>query len=126
MVCAGQDPKNDMEITERGERKEGEGGGGLSTVGEGEEGLGVVPDDHHPLAVKFVTVGGKYEALELDAKRAIDMGNILTLKIHERGEGAVNPGRHGFSPKVGMEERIMDFLKRYAGGMIISSSSSSR
>ena len=37
VVCAGQDPKNDLDITARGGRREGEGGGyGLSTVGEGE------------------------------------------------------------------------------------------
>ena len=54
------------------------------TGGEGEEGLGVVHDDHHPLAETVFTVGGAYEDLELDAKRAIDMGTSLTLKIHER------------------------------------------
>ena len=44
------------------------------------------------------------------------MGTRLALKIHERGEGAVKPGRHGFVPKVGTEERMMDLLKRFAGG----------
>ena len=61
-------------------------------------------------------MGGAYEATELDAKRAIDMGASLDPKINERGEGAVKPGRHGFVPKVRTEERIMDFLKRYSGG----------
>ena len=72
MVCAGQDLKNDLEITARG----GEEGGryGMSTVGEGEEGSGVV--------------------------RAVDMGTRLALKIHDRGEGAVKSGRNGFIPKV--------------------------
>ena len=61
-------------------------------------------------------MGGSYEALELDANRAIDVGTRLALKIHERGEGAVKPGRHIFVLKVRTEERIMDFLKRYVGG----------
>ena len=47
---------------------------------------------------------------------AINMGTRLDLKIHERGEGAVKPGRHRFAPKVGTEERMMEFLKRFAGG----------
>ena len=45
-----------------------------------------------------------------------DMGTRLPLKIHRRGEGAVKPGRHGFVPKIGTEERMMDFVKRFAGG----------
>ena len=52
----------------------------------------------------------------LTTRRAIGTETRLDLKIHERGEEAVKPGRHGFVPKVGMEERIMDFIKRYAGG----------
>ena len=44
------------------------------------------------------------------------MGTRLALKIHERVEGAVKPGRHGFVLKVGTEERIMHFLKMYVGG----------
>ena len=87
-----------------------------STVGHRppvEEGLGVVWDDHHPLADRVFTVGRSYEALTLNAERAIDTGTRLALKIHERGEGAVKPGRRVFVPKVGTEERIMDFLKRY-------------
>ena len=58
-------------------------------------------------------MGVSYEALELNKNRTIDMGTRLALKIHERGEGAVKPGRRVFVPKVGTEERIMDFLKRY-------------
>ena len=60
MVCSRQDHKNDLEIIERGGRREGEGGGRLSTVVEGEEGLGVVCDDHHPLSNRLFTVGGSY------------------------------------------------------------------
>ena len=61
-------------------------------------------------------MGGEYEALKIDAKRTIDMGTTLTLKIHERGEGSAKPGRHGFVPNVGTEEHMMNFLKRLAGG----------
>ena len=61
-------------------------------------------------------MGGSYEALELETKHIINMITRLSLKIHERGNGAVKPRRHIFVPKVGTEERIMEFLKRYAGG----------
>ena len=61
-------------------------------------------------------MGGAYEALELDAKCAIDMGTRMALKIQESKEGAVKPGRYGFVLKVVTEERMMDFLKRFAGG----------
>ena len=44
------------------------------------------------------------------------MGTRLARKIHESGEGAVKPGGYVFVPKVGTEERIMDFLKNYTGG----------
>ena len=87
-----------------------------STVGEGEEGLGVVRNDHHPLAERVFTVGGANKALELNVNRAIDIGTRLDLKIHERGEGAVKPRRNGVVLKVGTEECITDFLKRFAVG----------
>ena len=45
----------------------------------------------HPLADRAFTVGGEYEALDLDAKRAIDVGTRLPLKIHERGGWPSNP-----------------------------------
>ena len=61
-------------------------------------------------------MGRSYKALDLDAKRAIDMGTSLHLKIHEREEKAVKTGRHGFVPKVGTEELMMEFLKRFVGG----------
>ena len=83
---------------------------------EGEEGLGVVFDDHHPLAEIFFTVGGENEALELNSKRDIDMGTSLALKIHKRGDEAVKIGRHGFVPKVGTEEHMTEFIKRFARG----------
>ena len=61
-------------------------------------------------------VGGSYEALKLDVKRAIEMVTRLPLKIYEKGEGDVKLGRYGFVPKVSTEERMMDFLKRFVGG----------
>ena len=61
-------------------------------------------------------MGGAYEALELEAKRAIDMGTRLALKIHKRGGGAVKPGRHVFVLKVRTEEHMMDFIKSFTGG----------
>ena len=60
-------------------------------------------------------MGGEYKALYINAKRAINIGTRLALKIHKRGEGAVKLERHGFFPKVGTEEHIMEFLKRYVG-----------
>ena len=81
----------------------------MSTLGEGEEGLGVVRNDHHTLSDRAFTVGGAYESLEINTKRAIDMGIRMALKIHERGEGAIKPGRHVFITKVGTEESIIDF-----------------
>ena len=61
-------------------------------------------------------MGRAYKALEIDAKRDIDIGNRLPLKIYEKGEGDVKLGRYGFVPKVSTEERMMDFLKRFVGG----------
>ena len=61
-------------------------------------------------------VGGLYKALELDDKRAIDMGTRMALEIHERGEVTNKPGKHIFIPKVGTEDCMMHFLKTYVGG----------
>jgi len=53
------------------------------------------------LASKVFTIGGAYEAGELDAKRAIDMGTRLALKIKD---DEVVPGKHAFHADVGAEE----------------------
>ena len=92
-------------------------------VVEREEGLGVVRNDNHTLTERVFTVEVAYKALELNTKRAIGMGTRMPLKMHDRGEVAVKLGRHRFVPKVGTEERMMDFLKRFAGGRSNSSSS---
>ncbi|KAL7444992.1 hypothetical protein ACHAXM_011013 [Skeletonema potamos] len=53
------------------------------------------------LAGNVFTIGGAYEAGELDAKRAIDMGTRLALKIKD---DEVVPGKHAFHADVGAEE----------------------
>ena len=77
-------------------------------MGEGEERLGVVRNNHHHLTGRVFTVGGAYDALDLNAKLTINMGTRLPLKIQDRGKGDVKPGRHGFVPKVRTEERTME------------------
>jgi len=62
------------------------------------------------LASKVYTIGGAYKAGELDAKRAIDMGTRLALKIHEKD---VIPGTHVFQSPMGVEEKMFDLLKRF-------------
>lgn len=61
---------------------------------------------------KVFTIGGAYEALELDAKRAIDMGTRLALKIHD---ASVIPGRHKFESGAGAEEKMFQLIKRMTG-----------
>eukprot|EP00985_Skeletonema_marinoi_P009586 scaffold4467_cov170-Skeletonema_marinoi.AAC.3 len=64
------------------------------------------------LAGKVFTIGGAYEAGELDAKRAIDMGTRLALKIKD---DEVVPGKHKFNADVGAEEilykKMMSFIR---------------
>jgi 2,4-dienoyl-CoA reductase (NADPH2) len=62
------------------------------------------------LACKVFTIGGASEAGELDAKRAIDMGTRLALRIHEP---EVVPGKHKFEAPPGVEEKLFQFLKKY-------------
>ena len=59
---------------------------------------------------KVYTIGGAYAAGELDAKRAIDMGTRLALKIHDP---SVVPGKHVFSAGKGIEEKLQEVLKRF-------------
>merc|ERR1719201_779132 len=47
----------------------------------------------YDFSTKIYSIGGAYEALELDAKRAIDMGTRLALKIADK---SVIPGKHNF------------------------------
>jgi len=62
------------------------------------------------LASKVYTIGGAYAAGELDAKRAIDMGTRLALKISDQ---SVTPGKHEFRSGAGAEEKMFQLLKRF-------------
>lgn len=62
------------------------------------------------LAERVFTIGGAYEAGELDAKRAIDMATRLALKIHDNH---VTPGKHKFAAPMGAEEKMQELLKRW-------------
>lgn len=59
---------------------------------------------------KVYTIGGAYEALELDAKRAIDMGTRLALKITD---DTIVPGRHKLQSGSGPEEKLYEMLTRF-------------
>ena len=64
------------------------------------------------LAEKVFTIGGAYEASELDAKRAIDMGTRLALKI---ADDEVKPGQHKFQADTGAEEKMFNTMKKVMG-----------
>jgi len=66
--------------------------------------------ENDELGKKVYTIGGAYEALELDAKRAIDMGTRLALKIQDP---AVVPGKHEFQSGTGPEEKLFGLLNRF-------------
>ena len=61
------------------------------------------------LGDRVFAIGGAYEAGELDAKRAIDMGTRLAIKIHED----VIPGKHKFEAAMGAEEKMQKVLKKW-------------
>jgi 2,4-dienoyl-CoA reductase (NADPH2) len=61
---------------------------------------------------KVFTIGGAYEAGELDAKRAIDMGTRLALKIKD---DTVVPGKHNFHADVGAEEILFKKMNSLMG-----------
>jgi len=58
-------------------------------------------------ANKVFTIGGAYEALELDAKRAIDMGTRLALNISKD----IHPRMYKTSSKIGSEEKLFKIFK---------------
>jgi 2,4-dienoyl-CoA reductase (NADPH2) len=64
------------------------------------------------IAGKVFTIGGAFEASELDAKRAIDMGTRLALKIDD---DAISPGNHLFQADVGAEEKMFNTMKKVMG-----------
>jgi 2,4-dienoyl-CoA reductase (NADPH2) len=82
VVCAGQVVKNELEVLAKGTAIEG----------------------------RVFTIGGAFEAGELDAKRAIDMATRLAVRIHE---DEVVPGHHKFTSPMGAEEKMMRLLKKY-------------
>jgi 2,4-dienoyl-CoA reductase (NADPH2) len=63
------------------------------------------------LAGRVFTIGGAYEAGELDAKRAIDMGTRLALKIKDD----VVPGKHAFHADIGAEEILFKKMNSLMG-----------
>lgn len=82
VICAGQVKRNALEMKAKGTNLED----------------------------KVFVIGGAYEAGELDAKRAIDMGTRLAVKIHD---SHVIPGKHKFEAPMGAEEKLQHTLKRF-------------
>lgn len=60
--------------------------------------------------VPVFLIGGAYKAGELDAKRAIDMGTRLAMRIHEE---TLVPGKHVETPEPGVEEKLYSLLQRF-------------
>lgn len=83
IICAGQVEHKDLEISAK----------------QSEE-----------LASKVYPIGGAFYAGELDAKRAIDMGTRLAIRIHEP---EVVPGKHHFAATPGPEEKMIGILQKY-------------
>ena len=83
IVCAGQLVQNTLELESKGTELEG----------------------------KVFTIGGAYQAGELDAKRAIDMGTRLAMEIHN---DSIVPGQHKLEAPTGAEEKMFEFLKKWA------------
>ena len=83
VVCAGQLVQNTLERESKGTDLEG----------------------------KVYTIGGAYQAGELDAKRAIDMGTRLAMEIHN---DTIVPGKHKLEAPTGAEEKMFEFLKKWA------------
>jgi 2,4-dienoyl-CoA reductase (NADPH2) len=82
VICAGQVKQNDLELRAKGTQ----------------------------LSDRVFAIGGAYEAGELDAKRAIDMGTRLAIKIHDE---RVIPGKHKFEAPMEAEEKMQELLKKW-------------
>jgi 2,4-dienoyl-CoA reductase (NADPH2) len=76
-----------------------------------EKTLEIQASGRQSLAGHVYTIGGAYKAGELDAKRAIDMGTRLAIRIHE---DAVTPDNHVSVAPVGTEEKLFKLLKRFS------------
>lgn len=83
VICAGQVEHKDLELSAK---------------------------DDAALSSKVYPIGGAYFAGELDAKRAIDMGTRLAIRIHEPD---VVPGKHNFFASPGPEEKMNTLLSRF-------------
>jgi len=64
----------------------------------------------YDFSTKIYSIGGAYEALELDAKRAIDMGTRLALKIADK---SVIPGKHNFEPGPSTGQKIYQLINKF-------------
>jgi len=82
VACAGQIVQNDLEVSAR----------------------------DTSLQNKIYTIGGAYQAGELDAKRAIDMAVRLAMEIHRE---EILPGNHKFEASITAEEKMFQFLKKW-------------
>ncbi|CAB9500779.1 Metal reductase [Seminavis robusta] len=83
VICAGQVERKELEMSAKG---------------------------HEDLESKVYPIGGAFFAGELDAKRAIDMGTRLAIRIHEPD---VTPGNHNFHATPGPEEKLSNLLSRF-------------
>jgi len=70
----------------------------------------IVDEADSDFSEKIYSIGGAYEALELDAKRAIDMGTRLALKI---ANTSVIPGKHVFEPISSTGQRVSHFINMF-------------
>jgi len=94
VVCAGQVERRDLEAA-----------AAAAAAQAGDD-----ASNGDSLKERVYTIGGAYEAGELDAKRAIDMGTRLALRIHDPD---VKPGQHVFRAEPGIEESMFHLLKRF-------------
>jgi len=70
----------------------------------------IVDEADSDFSEKIYSIGGAYEALELDAKRAIDMGTRLALKIADK---SVIPGKHNFEPGPSTGQKIYQLINKF-------------
>lgn len=83
IICAGQIEQRDLELAAK---------------------------ENGEIASKIYPIGGAFYAGELDAKRAIDMGTRLAVRIHEPD---VVPGKHHFAVTPGPEEKMNAILQKW-------------
>jgi len=107
----GKKTKKDKNLPEKDEQRVLEVDTIVLCAGQVEENtLETASENVDVLCDKVYTIGGAYQAGELDAKRAIDMGTRLAYQIHK---DEIKPGNHVFQSSVGPEEKLFRFLKRW-------------